>query len=460
MFRYVSVILLMSTIYALAGETSILDQYIETALESNLALQQQEFSYEKSAAALQEARGLFFPAISLNARYSRAGGGRQIEIPVGQFVNPVYQTLNYLLQQNVFPEDIGTQTFPFLREEEQETKIRAVQPLFKPEIVYNYQIKNHLKEIEEAGKEVYARQLVAEVKTAYFDYLKALEIINFLDQTQELLNENLRVNEKLVENQKATWEVVYRARADLSLLEKQRAEAEKSLDMARAYFNFLLNRPQENTIDPVRLESVSAVLEIDLIAAENQALSNRQELKQLAAGVEAARSGIKLNRSTFLPGIFAVLDYGFQGKQYRFSKKDDFWMASAILEWNLFNGFQDKSKIQQATLEKKKIEARRQELENQIRLEVREAWHNLVVAGKDLQSTRDRLDSQKKSFEIMDKKYQQGMALQVEYLDARNNYLQSEIQQVVATFDYHIRQAEFERAVAGYDLKKAQSKQN
>jgi len=457
MFKYFSIIILGSIVYLQAGEKSILDQYIELALESNLALQQQEFSFEKSVAALQEAQGLFLPAISLNARYSRAGGGRQIEIPVGQFVNPVYQTLNYLLQQNVFPADIGVQTFPFLREEEHETKIRAVQPLFKPEIVYNYQIKNRLREIEEAGKEVYARQLVAEVKTAYFNYLKAREIIEFLDRTRELLQENLRVNEKLVENQKATWEVVYRARADLSLLEKQQAEAEKSLDMARAYFNFLLNQPQKNPIDPIRLESVSTELEIDLTVAENQALNNRQELKQLTAGVEAASSGVKLNRSAFLPGVFAVLDYGFQGEQYRFSEKDDFWMASLILEWNLFNGFQDKAKIQQSSLEKKKIEVRRQELENQIRLEVREAWHNLAVARKDLQSTRDRLESQRKSFEIMDKKYQQGMALQVEYLDARNNYLQSEIQQVVATFDYHIRYAEFERTVAAYELKKNQN---
>jgi len=50
------------------------------------------------------------------------------------------------------------------------------------------------------------------------------------------------------------------------------------------------------------------------------------------------------------------------------------------------------------------------------------------------------------------------MALQVEYLDARNNYLQSEIQQVVATFDYHIRQAEFEKTVASYGLKKDPAK--
>jgi len=37
----------------------------------------------------------------------------------------------------------------------------------------------------------------------------------------------------------------------------------------------------------------SADTEIDLTAAENQALNNRLELKQLAAGLEAAGSGIK-----------------------------------------------------------------------------------------------------------------------------------------------------------------------
>ncbi len=453
MFKHVLILLLGSVVFIQAAENPILDRYIEIALENNLALQQQEFSFEKSVAALQEARGLFFPEISINARYSRAGGGRLIEIPVGQFVNPVYKTLNYLLQQNVFPEDIGTQTFPFLREEEQETKIRAVQPLFKPEIFYNYQIKNRLSEIERAGKDAFALQLVAEVKTAYYNFLKTLEIIHFLERTQELLQENLRVNEKLVDTHKATLENVYRARADLSELEKQQAEAMKNRDVAQAYFNFLLNRSPVETIELVQIDFPLVSPAMDLTAAENLALQNRHELKQMKAGIEVAQSGIQVKRAAFLPSVFALLDYGFQGEQYRFSQKDDFWMASAILEWNLFRGFQDKARIQQSILEKKKMETRQQELENQIRLEVREAWHNLQVADKNIQSTRDRLDSQKKSFELMNKKYQQGMVLQIEYLDARNNYLQSEIQHIIAVYDFYIRQAELERTLASYPLK-------
>ncbi len=452
MFKYFYILLLGVVLFVRAEENPVLDRYIHMALENNLALQQQEFSYQKSVAALQQARGLFFPEISVNARYTRAGGGRLIEIPVGQFVNPVYKTLNYLLQQNLFPEDIGSQTFPFLREEEHETKIRALQPLFKPEILYNYQIKNGLRDIERAGRDALIQQLVAEVKTAYYNYLKAIEVVKFLERTRELLQENLRVNEKLVENNKATLENVYRARADISELDKQQAEAIQHRDLAQAYFNFLLNRPPEEPVEssPIDLPLLSPTL--DLTVAENLALHNRHELKQLEAGVEIARSGIMINRAAFLPSVFAVLDYGFQGERYRFTRKDDFWMASAILEWNLFRGFQDRAKIQQSILEKKKIESRQQELENQIRLEVREAWYTLLVAGKNVQSTRNRLESQKKSFELVDKKHLQGMALAVEYLDARNNYLQSEIQHLIASYDYYIRQAEFERVIASYPI--------
>lgn len=43
-------------------------------------------------------RGMFLPSVSIEARYSRAGGGKIIEFPVGDLMNPVYGTgLLYLL---------------------------------------------------------------------------------------------------------------------------------------------------------------------------------------------------------------------------------------------------------------------------------------------------------------------------------------------------------------------------
>ena len=141
--KYLAFILWVIATAVQAGE-SVLDKYVNEALENSLALHQQQFSLEKSLAALKEARGLFFPSIGINARYTRAGGGREIEFPVGDLFNPIYSTLNQLIQQQVFPENLRNEVIPFLREKEQETKISAVQPIFQPQILYNYKIKSTL----------------------------------------------------------------------------------------------------------------------------------------------------------------------------------------------------------------------------------------------------------------------------------------------------------------------------
>ena len=52
----------------------------------------------------------------------------------------------------------------------------------------------------------------------------------------------------------------------------------------------------------------------------------------------------------------------------------------------------------------------------------------------------------------MDKKFEQGMALQVEYLDSRNNFIRSEIDLIVARYDYYISSAVLERIIASYPL--------
>ncbi len=433
-------------------QNAVLENYVETGLENNLALRQKEFSLQKSMAALEEARGMFLPSIGINARYSRAGGGRTINIPVGDLVNPIYQTLNQILQQQRFPTGIPNETVPFLREREQETKVRLVQPLFKPAIYYNYQLKSDLTGLQQAEKETYMRQLVADIKTAYFRYLKTRQIVRLLESTQKLLQENLRVSRSLYENEKATREVVYRAEAELSDLQQQMAEAGKNQTLAAAHFNFLLNRPLETAIDTLSSPEVFQPLDTTLSAADSAALAKRPELTAMHMGIEAAANGIKLAKTGFLPGAVIALDYGIQGREYRFSDDADFWMASVVLEWNLFNGFQDKAKVAQRSLEKRRLQARVQEVKSQLRLEVRQAVQNLRVARKSVVAAERRLTSAGKSFEIIREKYRQGMTPQIEFIDARNSLTAAEINRIITTYDFHIHAAELERVTAAFPL--------
>ncbi|NIV72270.1 MAG: TolC family protein, partial [Calditrichae bacterium] len=321
-------------------------------------------------------------------------------------------------------------------------------------ILYNYNIKKNLARAREAERNAFKRQLVAEIKTAYFGYLKAVQIEHLLNETAILLRENLRVSKSLYRNHKATEEVVFRAQAELSELKQQKAEAGKGRELTAAYFNFLLNRPLDESIIEVADSTLGSLKDIDLAEAENRALAHREEFEQLQRSINAASNNVSVAKTEYLPGISFVFDYGIQGESYRFSKEADFWMASVVLQWNLFNGFQDKAKVQQARLEEQKLKTKQRELQKQILLKVREAHHNLKVARRTVIATNERLNSAKKSFQIVNKKYSQGMAPQIEYLDARTSFTNAGVNQIIARYDLQIRLAEFERVIADYPLQK------
>jgi len=434
------------------AQNEILENYIQVGLKNNLALKQQQFSLEQSIVSLDEVRGMFFPSIEITARYSRAGGGRDIIFPVGDLFNPIHGTLNSLTQSQNFPTNLGNEIIPFLREKEHDTKISLVQPIIQPALFYNYSIKDNLVEIQKSEKNIYTRKLIAEIKSAYYNYLKTKQIATLYSSTIELVSENLRVSNSLFKNDKVTVDVVHRAKAELSEIKQKQIEAERNVELAASYFNFLLNKPLDSKIEIFEnVESPTMLMELSEV--EENSINNRGELVQLKLVGLVAEKSKGLAEANYYPGLALAVDYGFQGEKYNFGKDDDYWMASLVLNWNLFNGFQDKAKAERAELEANKNSMQLLEITNKIRLQVREAHKNYVVAEKTIQSSSERLSSYKNSFRIINKKFDEGMASQLEYLDARNKSTQAEVQNIVAKYDYQQKIAELEQLAALVDLK-------
>jgi len=444
---FLSFMILMSY---LPAQDSVLENYIQEGLKSNLALKQKQSSYEKSIQVLKEAKGMFFPNISLNARYSLADGGRMIEFPVGDMLNPVYNTLNQLTQTNQFPQ-LENESIPFLRPTEQETKLRLIQPLFNPQIYYNSKIKSELTNAEKADVESFKRQLVAEIKSAYFNYLKTENILELANKTTELLKENIRINERLFANDKITIDNVYRSEAELSKLEQNIAEAVKYNKSAKAYFNFLLNKPLESDIE-ISDEIKISFLETELQNSQENAINNREELQQIQSYKNANDYNLKLNKFNKTPSLTAVVDYGFQGEEYKFTSDDDFIMASFVLSWDLFRGFQNKAKIQQATIDKQIIETQYNEAENRVKLQVLDLYYEVEAVEKAIIAAQQEKLSATKSFEIINKKYNEGQASLIQFIDARTTMTNAEYNVIITTYDYKIKYAEFERAACLYDI--------
>ena len=440
----------MMLIIYLQAQNNVPEKYIREGLQSNLTLKQKQASYEKSIFALKEAKGLFLPNLSFNARYSVADGGRIIDFPVGDMLNPVYSTLNQMTQTNQFPQ-IENEEIQFMRPTEHETKLRLVQPLFNSQIYYNSKIKSELTNVEKADIESYKRELVAEIKTAYYNYLKTVQVLKLTEKTTELLKENIRVNERLFANDKITIDNVYRSKAELSKLEQNIAEAVKYNKSAKAYFNFLLNKPLESDIE-ISDETKFSFIETELQNSQENAINNREELYMLKSYEKANDYNLKLNKYNKTPRLTAVVDYGFQGEEYKFTSDDDFIMASFVLSWDLFKGFQNKAKIQQATIDKQIIETQYDEAENRVKLEVFNLYYEVEAVKKAIIAAQQEKLSATKSFEIINKKYNEGQASLIQFIDARTTMTNAEYNVIITTYDYKIKYAEFERAACLYDI--------
>ncbi len=431
---------------AVTAQMATLDRYVREGLAGNLALQQENFSYEKSEQALRQARGLFLPSLTLSARYSDLRGD---VLNLGTLINPVYSTLNQLLQAQAFPTNIDLR-LPLQRE----TRATLLQPIFRPDILYNYCIHAKLHDVEAAHQQAFKRQLVVDIKTAYFNYYKTVRVVELYQATLSLLEENLRVNERLQDNQKVTADAVYRARAELSDVKQKLTNAEQQSDAAAQYFNFLLNRTPGTPIQLIPDSSLVVEMAFSREAAQNEAKNHREEFQQLRAGIGAAEAAVKVNTASFLPNLALGVDYGFQGNQYDFGADQDYLVVSLVAQWNLFNGFQDAARRQQARLEVSRLRTQLTELENQITLQVRIAFNDATVAKAAIATANDRLASAQKSFELVARKYEQGAAAQVEYIDARTAFTNAGINQILTTYDYYIKYAQLERAAGLYPIDK------
>jgi outer membrane protein len=440
--------------FAQSGESefdTVVERYVAEGLRSNLSLQSESLEVERAAQALAAARARFFPEVSLQARYTRAEGGREFTIPLGQTLNPVYSTLNELLaaqgQPAPFPQ-ISDASVQFLREEEQDTRVVLRQPLYAPAIPAAVRAQRSLLDASNFNRMAVARALRRDITIGYLDWLKARSSVDIVAASQLLLRENLRVNESLFSNGKITEDQVLRAKAELLAVEQQQRETENLVTQARSFFNFLLNRELladiEATAPPLAPSGQEGALE-QLWAA---ALGRRPEVARVDELRNAAEQQVRIARHQKWPTLSFGFDAGTQGVDYRFGEGYNFGTASLVFSWRLFDGGGDSARVRQARAAERQLVLRQEEVAQQIRLEVQQAFDRLITARDSLVTAAARADAARAGFRIASRKRDEGVISQVEFIDARSALTSAELNHNLTRFGVLARRAELEYATS------------
>jgi len=431
----------------------ILEDYIATGLENNHQLIREQIDSQIAQERIAEARGKFLPHVFLDASYSLADGGRTIDVPAGDLVNPAYRGLNELLGENRFPTNITNTSEQFLPNDFHETKIRIIQPIINSDIFYNYQAQIASLSIQKAKEKAYENQLIKEIKVAYFAYLSALSEREILHQSQSLIEEQLRVSKRLVDNQKATKAVIFSSQAALSNLKSRLAGAERRVSTSKISFNFLLSRELNAPIMVDIAFVISTIIQEQSVDELSQsALSNRQEITQLQRSLDATKITTKLNKGHWIPDVNVVSDVGYQGFGYQFNEPQDFWFVRFGLTWNIFEGLQNRKRVNQSILREQQLETELDDLKSRITLEVTQAYLELKEAIYTLEARQSELKNTSENFRIIARKYGENQVLLVEYTNARNELITAELASSIARYNVKIKEATLDAAVNSIEI--------
>jgi outer membrane protein TolC len=434
---------------------AVIDDYVREGLKSNLSLRAQSLEVERSVAALDAARARYFPEAGFAARYTRAEGGRTIEIPLGTALNPAYQTLNDLLvaqgQQPQFPV-VQDETIAFLREREQDTRITVRMPLLAPAIPAAVRAQRELLGASEYAHVALARRLKRDITVGYLSWLAAVRTQGIVDASEALLNENLRVNDSLHRNGKITQDQVLRARAELLAVTQQSREAQNGAAQAQSYLNFLLNRPLDTALENAEVAPDVAARTRALADLRSAALANRPELAQVEHLKRASEAQVRLARADRWPTLSLGADGGIQGEEYEFGRGSNYATVSLLLNWTFFDGGARRAAVRQASASARKTATQLDELTQQVQLEVQQSLDRLNTSADSLATADARAEAARAAFRIASRKRDEGAISQVEFIDARSSLTGAELNLNVTRFAMLARQAELDYATAAGTL--------
>jgi outer membrane protein len=449
----------------LAGPGQIeeaLQEVLDEALAANLELQAGGATVQQRMAALDRARARYLPVLDFVARYSVADGGRAIDLPLGDLLNPVYSTLDALLIESGRPPQfprVENQRFEFLRPQEQETKFVLEQPIYAPRIGPAVEANRQELARVEADLAALRTRVTRDTKQAYYRWIAAQQTVAVLNATRELAQTNLRSNESLYRNGKVTRDLVFRAEADLLEIEQQRIAAQSGVRIAQSYVNLLRNRPLSDALPGATIDEQTVLRfrnrfierlagrPLDLALLQDLATERRAELRGLDAAVAAGEAQQDLARAAFKPTFALGAEAGIQGEDYGFGEDERYVLAAVILRWNTFRGGADRAALREARALTEELRATRELATQQVRLDVQQALENLQVADASLDTAVKRSEAAEGSFRIASRKRDLGQINQAEFIDARRALTDAQLNLTRVRAEFLGRLAELEFAV-------------
>ena len=175
------------------------------------------------------------------------------------------------------------------------------------------------------------------------------------------------------------------------------------------------------------------------------ALAERQEWKALESQIKAAEFQKKASQDSRLPSLRFDGDYAYVGTSGNTTLPTYTYQASVNMP--LFTGGRIHAEVVRADLEIKKLEQQKDDLRNQIALDVKTALLNLQSARNEVEVANLGVQLSKEEVDQARDRFKAGVANNIEVIQAQDSLSRANDNQIAALYRFNQARADLARSV-------------
>lgn len=419
-------------------ELSLADA-VATAVEKHPALRAADRYAAAAAAGVDQARAGFFPRLDLSETLTHGN-------------NPVYAFGSLLNQGRFTAADFAVDR---LNHPDAITNWRTNLGGSVPLFMGGRTVLGH--EQAKLGYEAAVRGRARVEQEVIFGVVRAYHAVALTQEALATVEAAVRTAEANLASAQTRFEAgvvvasdALAARVRLARLREEAIAAANQLRLAKAALNEAMGVPLDRAYLVAGRLDLAPQRHERLDGLEALAREHRPDYRQAALEEQRLEREIRRTQGTFLPTMHLIGNYEINTHNFA-SDGQDSWSVGVLLNWNLFNGGADRSRVTEAQAHYQRATALRERLGNAIGLEVREAFLALETARERVAVAREAVAHADEAHRIVRERYAAGLTTIVELLDSETALTAARTNLTRTLYDARVGQARLDLSLGLLD---------
>jgi outer membrane protein len=437
--KYLLVLLLLVTA-ARAGDRDAplvltLDEAVSLALQQNRDILIADQDRASARAQIREAWSGALPQITIS----------------GQYLRNIRRQVMFIGPNTAFNPTSATITFPIGSDNSYALGAQLSQPLFSRKVGVALNIAHTFMEYTQQAFQATEQDVTLKVKKAFYAVLLAQKLVEANRQGLDVVKANLENVGALYRHGTAAEFDLLRAEVQMANTEPLFISAENNLVLAKNNLKNLLALSLEKDIEIQGDFSYDEIPPDTLNEFGQQALTVNPLIQQLKLQESILEKNISIEQANYFPTLNLVGFYQWLTQDNSFQVNNYFWAKTLYvgmqLTYPLFDGFRTTARVQQAAVNREKVEYARLKAEEGLRIQIQATELKMIEAKKRIQGQEKNIEQAQKAVRIAQTRYQNGVGTQLELLDTQVAMTRAQTNYAQAIYDYLIAKAEWEYAV-------------